>query len=476
VKNDLGLFDQTEYLLFLTKQELALSLFSGCYIDPRLTGETEISVPISVGLDPMNVYEGVFPTVLLEKISPDSNFGYPIGVRISPQETITPTLAQVGKLQHQLIPFESFESIVFKSVEDEIDFKETCGQFIITNNARAIKRVVDPAPFVGFPTDIPSPKLDLGEMDEDPQRFEDLERCASAILAVSSARRKSAVGGQVLIDLIPGRKRPDCLKHFGPILTALIDHRRGTTSSTADTVGSIFQAWANVFLMVPEEAINSRDILKTCIEATKSVQISKTVLAEITEAMSFIDDYLSSKSAFTPFGIKAPRSELDSLIASLTLALMRPATEELLDWDYQEHMASEPEFIAAAYLTGLLLPRRKHKKLRDEVVETVLISNQISSMKRGFHHLDVSNDISIEVKPNDVLSVKIDGRVISKPYGSSWNIKKNAEQDASLPTTVKPRDNERVRKQVLRGQMSNYEIEITDGILTVWARTVKKAD
>lgn len=476
MKNDLGLFDQVEYLLFVTKQELTLALYSGCYIDPRLICETEISVPISVGLDPMNVYEGVFPTILLEKTASDSNFGYPIGIRISQHEKIVASMAQFVRLENQLIPLDSFDSILFKCEDDEKDFIETCGQFIISNKAKAIRRIIDSDPFVGFSADISSPKLDLGEISSDPQQFELLERCASAILAVSSARRTSSVGGQVLMDLIPGRRRADFTKQFGSVLTAVVDHRRGAPSTPSDPAGSVFQAWANVFLMVPEEAINSRDILETCIDALGSVQISKVDLAELTGAMSSIDDYLTSKSAFTPFDIKAPRSEIKSLISTLTLALMRPVTQELLDWEYQEHMAREHEFIAAAYLTGLLLPRRKHKQLRDEVVETVLIKNQISSMKRGFQHLDISNDTSVVVQPNDGKNVKVDGQIISKPYGSSWNIKKTIEPNAPLLPTTKPQETNLIRKQVLKGPLNNYDIEIIDGNLTIWARTEKSDD
>jgi hypothetical protein len=473
MKKDLGMFEEPAYLLFVTKQELALALYSGCYVDPRLINEAEISAPLSVELDPMNVYEGVFPTILLERTSSDSKFDYPIGIRISPPEKTIPISDKVRRLENRVISLQAFDSIVFQSAENETDFLETSGQFVISNIAKSIKRVIDPNPFIGTAVTITSQKLAPSDSGIDAERFELLERCASGILAVTSARRTASIGGQFLIDLIPGRRRADFTKIFGSLLTSVVDHRRAFPSKPSDTVGSIFQSWANVFLMVSEEAINPRDILKTCIEATKSIQIPKSDLGRILEEMAIIDDYLTSKTAFTPANSKTPTSEFDSLIFCLTLALMRPETKELLDWEYPNHMASESEFIAAAYLTGLLMPRRKHKLLRDEVVESVLIANQISSMKKGLDHLDISIGKSIEVKTNDVLSIKIENQLISKPYGSSWNIKKNTNQDPTPKGITRVQEAEPINKPIIDGPLHDYEITIIDGNLTVWAKTSK---
>ena len=476
MKKDLGFFEQTENLLFVTKQELALALYSGCYIDPRLINDTDISAPLSVELDPMNIYEGVFPSILLEKVSPESKFEYPVGIRISSLEKTIPIMEKVRRLENRVIPLQSFESIIFQNSENETDFLETSGQFIISNSARSLKREIDPSPFVGFESITASQDSAPSDLGVDTERFELLERCASGVLAVSAARRTASIGGQFLIDLIPGKRRVDFAKAFGSILTAVVDHRRAFPAKPSDIVGSIFQSWANVFLMVSEEAVSSRDILKTCIEATKSIQITKSDLRRILDGMTLIDDYLTSKTAFTPVDNTTPISEFDSLIFCLTLALMRPETKDLLDWDYQNHMASEPEFIAAAYLTGLLMPRRKHKLLRDEVVESILIANQISSMKKGLDHLDISIGKLIEVKTNDVLSIKIEGQLISKPYGSSWNIKKNTDQDPTPKGITKVEDSDSNHKLLIHGPLNDYEIKIVGGNLTVWEKGSKSSD
>jgi hypothetical protein len=476
MKKDLGLFEQTENLLFVTKQELAIALYSGCYIDPRIINETAISVPLSVELDPMNIYEGAFPAILLEKASSDSKFEYPIGIRISSLEKTILITDKVRRLENRVIPLQSFESIVFQSVEDETDFLETSGQFIFSNGAKSLKREIDPNPFIGYAMSATSRELAPSDLDVDAERFELLERCASGILAVSAARRTASIGGQFLIDLIPGKRRVDFTKSFGSMLTAVVDHRRAYLAKSSDSIGSIFQSWANVFLMVSEEAISPRDILKTCIEATKSIQIAKSDLRRLLEEMSLIDDYLTSKTAFTPVDSKAPISEFDSLVFCLTLSLMRPDTKDLLDWEYQNHMASEPEFIAAAYLTGLLKPRRKHTLLRDEVVESILIANQISSMKKGLDHLDISIGKSIEVKTNDVLSIKIENQMIAKPYGSSWNIKKTTDQDPTPKENAKLQDLNSVRKLLIEGPIDDYVIKIVDGKLSVWAKASKNIE
>lgn len=475
MKKDLGLFERAENLLFITKQELTLALTSGCYIDPRLINESEISASISAELDPMNVYEGLFPIALLERTHSASKFEYPIGVQISPLEKTTPITGGARKLENRIIPLQSFDAIIFQSAENEIDFLQTSGQFIISDIAKSIKRVVDPSPFVGALIDINASKLSPNKGDIDAERFDLLERCASGILAATAARRTSVVGGQVLISLIPGTRRAEFAQQFGPILTAVIDHRRSYSSKASDAVGSIFQSWANVFLMVPEEAINPREILQTCIEATKTVQVPKGDLARILEQMSLIDDCLTSKIEFTPIDNKNPHTDFDSLIFCLKLALMRTKTEELLEWEYTNHKANEPEFIAAAYLTGLLKPRRKQKQLRDDVIENILIANQISSMKKGLDHLEVAIGKSIEVKPNDVLVVKIDNQLIAKPYGSSWNIKKNTEQDQTPKEIPKPQDADSNDKLVNKYSLSDYNIEIVDGILRVWPKVPKKS-
>jgi hypothetical protein len=227
--------------------------------------------------------------------------------------------------------------------------------------------------------------------------------------------------------------------------------------------------------MTPEEAINSQEILQTCTEATKTVQIPKGDLAGILEQMSLIDDCLTSKIEFTPFDNKNPNTDFDSLIFCLKLALMRTKTEDLLEWEYSKHKANESEFIAAAYLTGLLKPRRMQKRLRDDVIENILISNQISSMKKGLDHLEVAIGKSIEVKPNDVLVVKIDNQLIAKPYGSSWNIKKNTEQDLTPKEIPKPQDADSNDKLVNKYSLSDYNIEIVDGILRVWPKVPRKS-
>jgi hypothetical protein len=475
MKKDLGLFEQTEILLFVTKQELAIALYSGCYIDPRLINDSDVSVPLSIDFDPMNVYEGQFPTVLLEKTFSDSKFEYPIGIRISSIEKTVPITIGVRKLENHIIALQSFDAIVFQNSENEIDFLETSGQFIISETAKSIKRIVDPNPFVGASIDTNARKLSPSKGDIDAERFDLLERCASGILAATAARRTSSIGGQVLISLIPGTRRAEFAKQFGPILTAVIDHRRSYSSKASDAVGSIFQSWANVFLMVPEEAINPREILQTCIEATKTVQIPKGDLVRILEQMSLIDDCLTSKIEFTPIDNKNPHTDLDSLIFCLKLALMRTKTEELLEWEYTNHKANEPEFIAAAYLTGLLKPRRKQKQLRDDVIENILIANQISSMKKGLDHLEIALGNSIEVKPNDVLVVKINDQLISKPYGSSWNIKKNNEQDLTPKEIPKPQDVGSNDKFAFNYSLSDYNIEIVDGILRGWPKVPKKS-
>lgn len=475
MKKDLGLFEQTEILLFATKQELAIALYSGCYIDPRLINNSDISVPLSVELDPMNVYEGLFPTALLEKTPSDSKFEYPIGIQISSREKTIPITNGIRKLENRIIPLQSFDAIVFQNAENEIDFLETSGQFIISDIAKSIKRVVDPNPFIGASIDTNSRKLSPSKGDIDVERFDLLERCASGILAATAARRTSSIGGQVLISLIPGTRKAEFAAQFGPLLAAVIDHRRAFPSKASDAIGSIFQSWANVFLMVSEEAINPRDILKTCIEATKTIQIPKGDLVRILEQMSLIDDCLTSKIEFTPIDGKNSLTDLDSLVFCLKLALMRTKTEELLEWEYPNHKASEPEFIAAAYLTGLLKPRRKQKHLRDDVIEIILIANQISSMKKGLDHLDISIGKSIEVKPNDVLVTRIDNQLISKPYGSSWNIKKNIDQDQTPKEIAKVRDADSNDKLVNKYPLSDYNLEIVDGILLVWSKTQKKS-
>lgn len=475
MKKDLGLFEQTEFLLFATKQELAIALYSGCYIDPRLINNSDISVPLSVELDPMNVYEGLFPTALLEKTPSDSKFEYPIGIQISSREKTIPITNGIRKLENRIIPLQSFDAIVFQNAENEIDFLETSGQFIISDIAKSIKRVVDPNPFIGASIDTNSRKLSPSKGDIDVERFDLLERCASGILAATAARRTSSIGGQVLISLIPGTRKAEFAAQFGPLLAAVIDHRRAFPSKASDAIGSIFQSWANVFLMVPEEAINPREILQTCIEATKTVQVPKGDLARILEQMSLFDDCLTSKIEFTPINNKNPHTDFDSLIFCLKLALMRTKTEELLEWEYPNHKANEPEFIAAAYLTGLLKPRRKQKQLRDDVIENILIANQISSMKKGLDHLEVAIGKSIEVKPNDVLVVKIDNQLIAKPYGSSWNVKKNIEQDQTPKEIPKPRDADSNDKLVSMYSLSDYNLEIVDGILKVWPKAPKKS-
>ena len=153
---------------------------------------------------------------------------------------------------------------------------------------------------------------------------------------------------------------------------------------------------------------------------------------------------------------------------------MRTKTEELLEWEYPNHKANEPEFIAAAYLTGLLKPRRKQKQLRDDVIESILIANQISSMKKGLDHLEVALGNSIEVKPNDVLVVKINNQLIAKPYGSSWNIKKNTEQDLTPKEIPKPQDVDSNDKLVIKYSLSDYNVEIVDGILVLRPKVPKK--
>jgi hypothetical protein len=71
--------------------------------------------------------------------------------------------------------------------------------------------------------------------------------------------------------------------------------------------------------------------------------------------------------------------------------------------------------------------------------------------------------------------VKIDNEFIAKPYGSSWNIKKNTEQDQTPKEIPKPQEADSNDKLVNKYSLSDYNIEIVDGILRVWPKVPKKS-
>ena len=463
MNNRLNFSEDLVRTLFVSKQELTSALYSSCYIDPRLLNDEDHSPPLRNGFDPMFVYEDSFPKLLLEdNISKSSN--YPIGIRISSKEKVTQITNNVQQLLNRVIPIQSFTSLVFRDVESENDFIETSGQFLTTSLANSVPHIIDPGLFVGSeltPSQFGPAVLEPSASSDD---FDQLERCASGILAACSARRTAQIGGQFVSDLLPGLRR----QKLGSLLDGIMDHRMANTSKSKDPVVLVMQAWSNVFSMVPEAERNPRQILKTCIDATGNVGLSKDDQKKIIDGISSIDGFLTSKVRFKPFPFQERRSEIQSLVNCLTLALMRPDTEELLEWDYSNHFATEPEFIAAAYLTGLLTPRRKHKILRDEVLETILIELQISSMQKSQNHL--WNKMGLKFEVRDVQNIKIDNQTISKPYGATWNLKKIYEDDPTPKEITRDPVPQKQEKYLFRISAADCELEFKDGVFTLWPK------
>ena len=449
--------------LFVSKQELTSALYSSCFIDPRLLDEEEHSLPLRNGLDPMFVYEDSFPKLLLEDNASKPS-DYPIGIRISAKEKITRITNNVQKLLNQVIPIQSFTSLVFRDAESENDFSETSGQFLTSSLAKSVPHTIDPSLFVGSelkPSQLGTAVLESSVSSDD---FDLLERCASGILAACSARRTAQIGGQFISDLLPGLRR----QKLGSLLDGVMDHRMANTSKSKDSVVLVMRAWSNVFSMVPEAERNSRQILKTCIDATKNVELSKDDQKKIIDGISSIDGFLTSKVRFQPFSSQERRSEIQSLVSCLTLALMRLETIDLLEWDYSNHFATEPEFIAAAYLTGLLTPRRKHKILRDEVLETILIELQISSMQKSQNHL--WNKMGLKFEVRDVLNIRIGDQAISKPYGATWNLKNPKEDDPTPKEITRDPVPQKQEKFLFKISAADCELEFKDGVFTVWPK------
>lgn len=466
MRNQLNYSEDLVHTLFMNKQELIATLYSSCFIDPRLLNDEYHSLPLRNGLDPMFIYEGSFPKLLLEGNSFNSS-DYPIGIKISSKEKVTQISNNVQKLSNRVIPIQSFTSLVFRDAESENDFIETSGQFLTSSLAKSIPHAVDPDLFLGSEL-TPS---QLGEAVFEPSvssdDFDLLERCASGILAACSARRTAQIGGQFISDLISGIKR----QAVGSLLTGILDHRMAIANKSKDSVVLVMRAWSNVFSMVPEAERNSRQILKTCIDATKNVDISKDDQKKVIDGISAIDGFLTSKVRFEPFPSQESRSDIQSLVNCLTIALMRLDTIDLLQWDYSNHFATEPEFIAAAYLTGLLTPRRKHKILRDEVLETVLIELQISSMEKSQNHLWVKTGLKFEVI--DVQNIKIGDQIISKPYGATWNLKKMSEDDSTPQAITRDSVLQKPVKALFEISLADCELEIKDGVITVWSKNIR---
>jgi hypothetical protein len=411
------------------------------------------------------VYRGTFPQILLQD---DVNHGYPIGIKIASTEKSVQIHENIHKLKRQLIPIKSFSSIVFQSIDCETDFMETCGQFLNFGSAKSVPRIVDPNAFTGFTLDQTILTDNKSDKHFGSNDFEMLERCASGILAVSAARRTASIGAQFLSELAPGLKRQQV--QFGSLLNGVMDHRLDVSSKTKDAATLVIRAWANVFAVVPESQQNPRDILGTCIEAVKNIAIPKTEQKAIIDSISKIDDFLTSKIAFEPFQINSERNGIEALTNCLTLALMRPQTVDLLDWEYSSHFANEQEFITAAYLTGLLMPRRKHKVLRDEALEMLLVDIQISSIDKNLNYLYIKTGSPLEV--TDVLNIKIGGQSLAKPYGSSWNLKKTVEQDLTPKTIERPLVPEKEIKPLFSISLADCDLDIKDGKITIWPRKV----
>jgi hypothetical protein len=197
------------------------------------------------------------------------------------------------------------------------------------------------------------------------------------------------------------------------------------------------------------------------------VELSKDDQKKVIDGISSIDGFLTSKVRFQPFPSQERRSEIQSLVNCLTLALMRPDTEELLEWDYSNHFATEPEFIAAAYLTGLLKPRRKHKILRDEVLETILIELQILSIGKC-NHLWIKTGLKFEIR--DVLNIRIGDQTISKPYGATWNLKNPKEDDPTPKEITRDPVPQKQEKYLFRISAADCELEFKDGVFTLWPK------
>ena len=466
MKNQLSFSDDVARTLFVSKQELTSALYSSCYIDPRLLNEEDHSLPLRNGLDPMFVYEDSFPKLLLEDKAFKSS-DYPIGIRISSEEKVTRVTNNVQKLLNRVIPIQSFTSLVFRDAESENDFIETSGQFLTSFLAKSIPHTVDPGLFVG--SELTPLQLDaaVSETSVSSDDFALLERCASGILAACSARRTAQIGGHFISDLLPGLRRQE----LGSLLTGVMDHRKANSSKSKDPVVLAMRAWSNVFSLVPEAERNSRQILKTCIDAIKNVDISKDDQKRIIDGISAIDGFLTSKVRFQPFSTQELRSEVQSLVSCLTLALMRPDTIELLEWDYSNHFATEPEFIAAAYLTGLLTPRRKHKILRDEVLEKILIELQISSIQKSQNHLWTKMGLKFEVR--DVQNIKIDDQTISKPYGATWNLKKIYEDDPTPKAITRESAPQKPVKALFKISLAECVLEIKDGVVTILPKEIE---
>ena len=464
---DLFNFQDAVRTLFVSKQELTSALYSGCYIDPRLLNDEDYSLPLRTGLDPMFVYDGSFPKLLLDDDLFTSS-DYPVGIRISSKEKATRITDSVQKLSNQVIPIQSFISLVFRDAESERDFMETSGQFLTSSLAKSVPHTVDPGFFIGSELAPSQLSVAISEPSGSSNDFDLLERCASGILAACSARRTAQTGGQFISDLLPGLRRQE----LGSLLTGVMDHRMAITSKSKNSVVSVIRAWSNVFSMVPEEERNSREILKTCIDATKNVDISKNDEKQIVDGISAIDGFLTSKVRFQPFAPHERQSEIESLICCLTLALMRLDTIDLLEWEYANHFATEPEFIAAAYLTGLLKPRRKHKILKDDVLETILIELQISSMEKSQNHLYVKIGLKFEVI--DVQNIKIGDQTISKPYGASWNLKKPKDNDPTPTANIRESTLQKPVEALFKIPLADCELEIIDGVITVWPKDRRK--
>jgi len=148
----------------------------------------------------------------------------------------------------------------------------------------------------------------------------------------------------------------------------------------------------------------------------------------------------SEISQFSPIPDRLMSLDDFDVHAVANLLVMRPDLNTLVEWDYAEHRATERQYIAAAYLLGLLAPRFTYKPdFHPRALDDLMVPAVAEALGRNALVLPPIAITDFEID-NDKL--RLNGKHIEKTVGRSWKSAQTVSTSAADRANTRPTKDE----------------------------------